>query len=375
MTPSHPITSGNRKWIYAQAQYLKKRGHDLYYLYISCPVLLKDNNDDEAISCMKDFWEDHLIIYRAGFFSRIKLTLSYKLRKTIWRGYHSADDLCPISLPAFVKRLHYTHRFDGCIVNYYWLTKIFKELPIEKKAINTHDCFSYKDILCGKYAWMTTSPNEEGKALQRCNYIFALQKNEALFFKHLSPKSKVLDVYCFFENVETPFTGNHNILFLSSDNQFNKNGLKWFLDEVFSLLLKEYSDATLIIGGSISESARAMNRQNVQTIGLVENQKQFYSLGDVCINPTYEGTGLKIKTFESVSYGKVTIARVHSTDGIYDTEKSPILASDSQEDWISFFEKLWNNPDYIKDLKNQDRDYIDRMNKYLDEQYNIFTDL
>ena len=372
MTPSHPITSGNRKWIFEQVKYLMDRRNEVFFLYVSCPVLFKTNNDLDSISQMKTFWGEHLIVYKAGIMSRMKLTFSYKFRKLFNNGYHTVDDLCPVTLPKYVRSLQQSYKFDACIVNYYWLTKVFDKLVISKKALNTHDCFSYRDINGGKYAWMTTTPNEEAKAMQRCNYVFALQEIEAHFFKHLGPRCKVLDVFCFFKYIPSPVIGNHNILLLSSNNQYNKNGLLWFINEVYPHLIDLFPDVKLVVGGSISETAKTLKEFDIEIKGYVDDPVQFFSLGDVCINPTFEGTGLKIKTLESVAYDKVTIARNHSIEGIYKQDDAPILASDSVKDWVMFFEKIWSDAKYIKNKKEENQSYLDKMNKYIDTQYDIF---
>ena len=372
MTPSHPITSGNRKWIFEQVKYLMDRRNEVFFLYVSCPVLFKTNNDLDSISQMKTFWGEHLIVYKAGIMSRMKLTFSYKFRKLFNNGYHTVDDLCPMTLPKYVRSLQQSYKFDACIVNYYWLTKVFDKLILPKKALNTHDCFSYRDINGGKYAWMTTTPNEEAKAMQRCNYIFALQEIEAHFFKYLAPRSQVLDVYCFFKYVPSQVVDNHNILLLSSNNQYNINGLYWFTNEVFPFLIEKFPDAKLIVGGSISETAIKVQNKSIEIKGYVDNPVNFFLLGDVCINPTYEGTGLKVKTLESIAYDKVTITRKHSIEGIFKPNETPILSSDSAKDWIMYFETIWNDVTLITNKKEENRCYIEKMNNYIDTQYDTF---
>ena len=142
--------------------------------------------------------------------------------------------------------------------------------------------------------------------------------------------------------------------------------------EVFPNLVSEYGDAQLVVGGAISKMAELMNCNNMKILGLIDNPDKFFSLGDVCINPTYQGTGLKIKTFESIAYNKVTITRMHSTEGIFEPENAPILSSDSPEEWILFFRKVWNSKSYIADCKSRDIQYIEKLNKYIDGQYDIF---
>lgn len=369
--PSPPITSGNRKWIMSQAEFFINAGCDVYFLYVSYKVVLRKNNEADYILEMQRFWGDHLYVYKADLFSRIWLSLNNRFINKFRKGYHTADDNYPPFLGRYVKRINDEHDFDICIVNYYWLTKLFEEVKFRKTGINTHDRFSYKDILGGEKAWMTTTPNEEAKALQRCAYIFALQDSEGCFFRYLSPKSIVLVVYCFYKFYKTPIIGNHNILLLSGNNQYNLNGLRWFLKKVFPKLLKMYPDAKLVLGGSISKCASFMDNPNIIKTGWVDNPIDFFSLGDIFINPTYEGTGLKIKTFESISYNKITIARTHSTEGIFNLNNAPILASDDPEKWLVFISKTWEENGFMKKIKKENESYINKMNQYIEKQYNI----
>ena len=75
--------------------------------------------------------------------------------------------------------------------------------------------------------------------------------------------------------------------------------------------------------------------KDIELKGEYEDQKEFYKLGDIAINPVFQGTGLKIKTFESLSYGRITIVHKHSCEGVYNKETSPLLIADSSEDYIN----------------------------------------
>ena len=106
--------------------------------------------------------------------------------------------------------------------------------------------------------------------------------------------------------------------------------------------------------------------------GYVANPYDFYAQADVCINPCYQGTGLKIKTFEAVSYDKVTMVHPHSMNGIFDKEHAPLFASDKPEDWLRFLEKVWSEPSEIKRIKAEDKDYLERMEAFVDKEYQRF---
>lgn len=66
--------------------------------------------------------------------------------------------------------------------------------------------------------------------------------------------------------------------------------------------------------------------EGVKLIGYVDSPNVLYEQGDVAINPTYQGTGLKIKTFEAISYDKVTMVHPHSMKGVFEKDKTSLFS-------------------------------------------------
>lgn len=87
----------------------------------------------------------------------------------------------------------------------------------------------------------------------------------------------------------------------------------------------------------------------------------FYSKGDVVINPTFQGTGLKIKTFESISYDKISMCHPHSKIGIFDPYTAPLFSSKEPSEWVNYLIEVWNSKKRILEIKNNNKDYILRM--------------
>ena len=75
----------------------------------------------------------------------------------------------------------------------------------------------------------------------------------------------------------------------------------------------------------------------------MNDPSDLYKLGDVSVNPCINGTGLKIKTFEALSYGKVVMVHPHSTIGIYNRECAPVFASTRAEEWVSHLKSIWRD--------------------------------
>lgn len=368
--PTHPVNAGNNHWTLSQVEYLKRQGHDVFFLYVKMESVKhheKGDNDE-----LRTYWGERLFVYEQGLIGRIIFTIKCKAREHLLHGKYKCDTLYPEGLGKFARKLQKEYQFDACIVNYYWLTKLFEEVKFPRTAINTHDCFSFKSILGGKNAWMDTTPNEEAKGLQRCNYIFALQDDEATFFRRLAPLSKVLRVYCFFQFHETPLSNTHNLLYLSSANPYNINGLRWFLNDVLPEIKKAIHDIKLIVGGSICKALKDIHDESAELVGYVDNLNEFFALGDVVINPCFEGTGLKIKTFEGVSWGKVVMTHPHSAEGIFKKEEAPIYVSNVPREWKDYLLEVFYNSSLRKSIKERDRQYITKMNKFIAQEYDSF---
>lgn len=374
--PTHPTDAGNRQWILAQAEKFKSLGHEVHFLYINEPPISKSlksgslRDFDES----RIYWGDKFHLFTVGKSGKVR-TLFYKyFRHYFCHNHYKVDDQYPYGVEKLVNKLDEKNHFDVCIINYYYLSRLFKYIHIPKKAIATHDLIAYKDIKIGMPTMCITA-DTEARAMQRCPHIFALQTVEADYFQMLSPKSKVYNFFGQFEYTPQPVAGNHNMVFLSGGNVFNQNGIRWFLKEVFPGIRNRFADARLLIGGSICKAMPELrNYEGVEVQGFVDDPAAFYAQADVCINPCYQGTGLKIKTFEAISYDKVTMVHPHSMQGIYAKDHAPLFASDKPEEWVRYLESLWSSQQTIEDIKKRNKEYLESMERFVDSEYRRFLD-
>ena len=363
---SHPIDAGNRTAIMGQVQILKHLGCDVHFLFVE--MSLKQS----SISQMESYWGNNFHIYYQNTFRKIQRYFTDIIRVKINHGYWKCDDHYPYGLEHFVNSLDRQMHFDAIIIQYLRLSRLLTYISIPRKAIYTHDVFSYKDIRTGGHFYETCNAHEEAKALQRCPNIFAIQEEEATYYKFISPLSRVYTVYSPYIFHNQPIVKNRNILFLSSRMDFNVSGILWFLENIWGKLLLIMPNVELIVGGSVCERIPHNKYRNVVLQGFVESLEDFYAQGNVVINPVYQGTGMKIKTFESLSFGKSTLVHPHSMEGIYKKESAPIFYSSNPEEWVQILcEMLDSKYDH---RKNRDADhlYIKNMYTYIENQYKNF---
>ena len=372
---THPLEMGNSKAILSQAEILKKLGCEIDFLYVQEIGLGKGHYEKSKRNFLKtkEYWGEHFIYLRVGKTEKILKNVLSLFRQKVCGGHEGTYDKYPWKLTSYLKKIQRERKYDICLVQYYYLTKLFKTIKFEKMACFTHDVFSYKNLIVNEQCpWIDA--NQEARAMQLCTDVLAIQEEEKNYYHNLAPQSRVYNVYSPYSYVETPFVGNHRILFLSGNNVYNQNGLRWFVYEVFPLVKRKYSDAKLVIAGGICKEIKKQYEHidGIELLGYVEEPVDLYKLGDVAINPTYQGTGLKIKTFEAISYGKATMVHPHSMAGVYNKETAPLFSSDKPQEWSDHIETIWGQPEVIREIKKQDELYIQLMNEYIVQEYKRF---
>ena len=370
---THPTDAGNRWWILSQANMFMSLGHEVHFLYINeMPMSQKVAPYIEALEKTREFWGDRFHLFNVGKLQKVKLNAVKYMRQFFFHHHYHVDDQYPCGLDAAVNKLDSQYHFDVCVINYYYLSRLFEHITIPKKAIATHDAIAYKDLKIGQPTMCITA-STEAKAMQRCPHIFALQEQEADYFQILSPCSNVYNLYGKYDYNPQPITGNHKMVFLSGSNGFNQNGIKWFLKEVFPQIRKAIPDVELLVGGSICKVIKDVaNVEGVCLQGFVDDPAAFYAQADIAINPVYQGTGLKIKTFEAISYDKVTLVHPHSMAGVFRKDNAPLFASAKPEDWVKFLQNIWSDQEQISAFKARNKEYLEAMNEFIVNEYKRF---
>jgi hypothetical protein len=219
--------------------------------------------------------------------------------------------------------------------------------------------------------WFSYTPNREAFALRRANHILAIQENEATYYRYLTPGNDVRVVFMTFPFHPVGSTAqNKSLLFFSGSNEYNIHGIKDFVEKIFPKVTEIWNDAKLIIGGSISKYLdEYKDNKSIKVVGQVDDPKDFYKLGQVVINPTFEGTGLKVKTFEAVSYGKVVLVHHHSLEGIFNKDHAPVYECNSANDYIRKLKEVWSGSYDFKAQSQKCNTYLSDMDKYIERMY------
>jgi len=366
--PSHPIQGGNLQSMQAYIDMLKELDFEVYfffgYNFFYCPAFYVEGT--------RKYWGNHFLYYKQPLFMALiqffirkadrfiqKMTKNYKYKiKTHYL----------FGMNKVLKRTREKHQFDIIFINYIWNTEACKIFPKTKKVLFTHDAFSSSFYKNRDHNFFSTSETEEAKALNRCDAILSVQENESKYFRSLTNK-KVYTSYSPIKGYNTPFSGNKNVLYLGSNNSFNIESIHEFMKCVFPLLQTKIPEVKILIAGSICDSFdKTLQGANVILLGKVQDVASFYAMGDIVINPTKTGSGLKIKSIEALAYNKVLISHPHSIEGLYDIDNLPIIIASTPPEYTNEIVELFGNPLKIKQIKENTAKYMNNYNQFVKEQ-------
>lgn len=357
-----PINAGSMRCMQAYTALLSDMDNDVYYLY-------SGRSSVDQIKLASKYWGEHFLYYKYSNFLRIANYLKRGFIHFITLGRYTVDYYYPMwGLKRFVRKSQKKYQFECIIVNYIWMTKLFNTIPINKKILFSHDSFTNKSERINERMY-SLSPNQESKGLKRCDVILSIQSEESTVFSYLAPSIPVYSVYMPITFRKTDIIEGKNILFFSGDSDLNVNGIMKFINGVFEKIIKNNPEIQLFIGGGICRSLHNITHSNIHLLGCIDNVDNFYEKGNVVINPVYQGTGLKIKTLESISYGKVTVVHPHSVEGLYKKEKVPVIVAYDDDMYVDILTKLFCGDIDMLQIKQACEEYLSDMNDYIKKQY------
>jgi succinoglycan biosynthesis protein ExoO len=138
--------------------------------------------------------------------------------------------------------------------------------------------------------------------------------------------------------------------------------MKWFIHNIWPIILNEQASATLEIAGKGSEVFNNPSLQ-IKGIGFVDSLDEFYLRQTIIISPLRYGTGLNMKIVEALSYGKVIVSTSTSIQGFED--KSPFITANASSDFAKCVIEILEN----------DTDRLNREVKISAYVNNVFDDI
>lgn len=249
------------------------------------------------------------------------------------------------------KKLLQCNEYEYIICNYIYTLRVVKELKEltkgSKTIVVTHDALSTIDEQAYDYnidtSYRACSPEMESKCLNYADKVLSISQSEYDYFRKIGVSNPVLCEYNAYDFFHKNAIGRDNfdnkmIFIAASGNHLNKIGLEQFLSRVWPSIYHMDNNIKLVVCGTICNHFDK-TYLNVDFKGKVDNSEleSLMAKATITINPAFLGTGLKIKSVESMCVGLPMVTFEEGVDGLQEFDNQAFLIA---SDWIDFGRKV-----------------------------------
>jgi polysaccharide biosynthesis protein PslH len=181
----------------------------------------------------------------------------------------------------------------------------------------------------------------ELRVIQKFDGIVAITENDAGFFRNYHQNVIAIpfgiDMTAFPESLQE--NGPVTLFSIGAMNWIpNAEGIRWFLDNVWPDISRQYPSLKYHIAGRAMPSwLKEYKRDNVIIEGEVADARAFIRKHTIMIVPLFSGSGIRIKIIEGMASGKTVISTTIGAEGIEYKNRENILIADEP---CEFFEMI-----------------------------------
>tara|TARA_B100001057_G_scaffold497837_1_gene603081 strand:- start:4712 stop:5890 length:1179 start_codon:yes stop_codon:yes gene_type:complete len=153
--------------------------------------------------------------------------------------------------------------------------------------------------------------------MSKNNHVFSISPSDSDYFKQKGiPQTNYIPVSM--KGEQSKDLKANSICFLGAYNWMpNKEGLLWFTNDVFPMLLKKHPAPILHAAGSYSEEIKGLkSKKQIVLHGFVPSSKSFITKHGIFIAPILSGSGVKMKVLEAMSLGVPCVLSKHAAEGL-----------------------------------------------------------
>lgn len=171
---------------------------------------------------------------------------------------------------------------------------------------------------------------------------------------YLNPKVKTTSIPIGFDIAESNPVQPEEISFFfigALDWAPNEQGLRWFLENVWEAVYKQFPDYKFYVAGrNIPSELYKWGRKNVEICGEVPSSMEFIENHSIMIVPLFFGSGIRVKIAEAMSLGKTIISTNIGAEGILCKNFKEILFANTKEEFIQMITHCIENPSLVQSI-------------------------
>lgn len=266
---------------------------------------------------------------------------------------HSFEHLLVARRAEFLRRLQQlidTGGFDVLQVEFVQMAALSFQLPRGRRLRAVLDEHNIEFDIVKRTASAAVSParrlysavdwrklkREEVNAWRRFDGVSVTSERDAAILSELEPKTPVsvvpngVDIDLFRPGSREPDADS--LLFFGAMNYYpNQDGLNYFVERIFPLILAKRPRTKLWVVGPAPESVKRLQGPSIEVTGFVDAVEPYIDAATAAIVPLRLGGGTRLKIVEAMSKAKPIISTRVGAEGIDVVNgESALLADDPQ---------------------------------------------
>ncbi|MDX1939763.1 MAG: glycosyltransferase family 4 protein [Saprospiraceae bacterium] len=136
----------------------------------------------------------------------------------------------------------------------------------------------------------------------------------------------------------------------------NQEGLKWFLDNVWTELNRRFPALKFHIAGrNTPDWIKQLRIPNIMVHGEVPNAAAFINNHTMMIVPLFSGSGMRVKILEGMALGRVVLTTSLGLEGIHAQHQKEVVIADTPDDFVNVIARCLENPLLLHQISHRAR--------------------
>ena len=200
---------------------------------------------------------------------------------------------------------------------------------------------------------------------RKADGIITLTRDDTEIFKKFAQEVPIIDIpmgFDFGNLTDYNYVEQYNDFpifyhLASMDWLPNEEAMKWFVDEIADLVIKEIPDIRIHIAGRNMQNYFYRNAsKNLIIEGEIKNPIEYQKDKAIMIVPLLSGSGIRAKIVEGIALGKTIITTIIGAQGIKYEDGKNILIADTPDEFVKQISKCYYSKDLCKMIGNNARE-------------------
>ena len=140
----------------------------------------------------------------------------------------------------------------------------------------------------------------------------------------------------------------------------NLEGLSWFIDEVWPLILEKRPNTSFYIAGrnAPANAEEKLNGKNIKYLGEVPDAYDFIQSKSILIVPLLSGSGMRVKIIEGLALGRSIVSTKTGAEGIDLVHNKHLKIVQNKEEFANSCIELLDNPEEREKLSKNGEAFV-----------------